>query len=89
MGIQQLNEQKLMTVREIRGRTIITRGIKPESLTENTYFVPSQTLDKKYIVRKTEYYWTCQCPDYKFRKVECKHVHAIKFWLMLRERMNA
>ncbi len=84
-----LNEQKLMTVREIRGRTIITRGTKPEALTENTYVVPSQTLDKKYLVRKTEFYWTCQCADYKFRKVECKHIHAIKFWLMLREQMTA
>jgi len=79
----------LMTVREIRGRTIISKGIRPELLAEDTYVVPSQTTNQKYLVKKTPNYWTCLCPDYKFRREECKHIHAVKFWLMLREKMNA
>jgi transposase-like protein len=83
-------EQKLMTVREIRGRTIIARGIRPEQFSEDAYFVPSQSdATKKYKVKKFPYYWTCTCPDYEFRREACKHIHSVKFWLMLREKMNA
>jgi transposase-like protein len=84
-----MENQSLMTVREIRGRTIISKGIKPEALTEDTYLVPSQNSNEKYHVTRTENYWACTCPDYKFRREVCKHIHAVKFWLMLREQMNA
>jgi len=84
----QLNEQKLMTVREIRGRTIIARGTRPEALSQDAYLVPSQSSNEKYQVTRTENYWTCTCPDYKFRRGVCKHIHALRFWLMLREKMN-
>lgn len=82
-------EQKLMTVREIRGRTIIAKGLRPELLNEDNYLVPSQSSNEKYRVIRTENYWKCNCPDYKFRRLECKHIHAIKFWLMLRDKMDS
>jgi len=85
----QYNEQGLMTVREIRGRTIIAKGIKPEVIAEDSFIVPSQSSNQKYVVKKFPHYWTCTCPDYQFRGVDCKHAHAVRFWLILREKMNA
>ena len=78
-----------MTVREIRGRTIISKGVRPEILNEDAYLIPSQTTNQKYLVKRSLDYWSCTCPDFKFRIGECKHIHAVKFWLMLREKMNA
>jgi transposase-like protein len=87
--LYDMENQQLMTVREIRGRTIISKGIRPEALNQDTYLMPSQSSNEKYQVIRTENYWTCTCPDYKFRREVCKHIHAVKFWLMLREKMNA
>ncbi len=81
-------EQKLMTVREIRSRAIISKGVRPEVLSQDTYLIPSQSSNEKYRVTKTPNYWTCTCPDYTYRREVCKHIHSVKFWLMLREQMN-
>ena len=89
ISIGRVENKKLITVREIRGRAIIEKGIRPEILSQDMFIVPSQNSKEKYTVRKTPNFWICTCPDYKFRNVECKHIHAIKFWLMLREQMNA
>jgi len=78
--------QALMTVREIRGRCLVEKGIEPEVVSKDIYLVPSQSSNIKYRVEKTADYWKCNCPDYKFRRTECKHIHAIKFWLLIRER---
>lgn len=80
--------QALITVREIRGRAIIEKGTKPKTLSQDIFLVPSQNSKEKYKVERTDNYWKCNCPDYKFRRVECKHIHAVKFWLMLREKIN-
>ncbi len=50
-------------------------------LEKNTYLVPSQTYDKKYVVRNEGFRWVCTCPDNQHRKHNCKHIEAVKIWL--------
>src|SRR3989344_6948422 len=56
---------------------------------ENEWLVPSATSGTRYRVSKQFDAWNCDCPDHKYRKVECKHVRAIKFWQeIMREQMT-
>lgn len=71
-----------------RGYSILKQGIEPKVLKENTYLIPSQTDDKKYHVFKVGEGWICECLDFFYRRVECKHICAIKFWLRIREKLN-
>ena len=32
--------------------------------------------------------WCCTCPDHTYRKVECKHIWAVKLWLELRKKLE-
>lgn len=74
--------------RMIRGYSILAKGDTPISINKETFLVPSQSSDKKYkVTHKQE--WTCNCPDFKHRKIECKHIHAIKIWIRLRQKINS
>lgn len=43
------------------------------------HLVPSQThAELFYDVIQTVGGWTCTCPDYKYRKRECKHIKSVK-----------
>jgi putative transposase len=33
--------------------------------------------------------WSCDCPDFTYRHIECKHIHAIRFWQTLKEQLVA
>jgi len=33
--------------------------------------------------------WECECPDFQYRHVVCKHIHSVKFSLGLRERITS
>lgn len=64
---------------------IYGRYIKPEDRTENirvnsnTHYVNSFTNeDKFYRVDCIDGIWTCTCPHYKYRGVECKHIKKVK-----------
>src|SRR3989338_5438845 len=48
------------------------------------YHVHSQTSNRDYDAIKTDSIWQCNCADHIFRKVCCKHIHAIEFSLKLR-----
>ena len=85
-----------MTVREMRGmamaNTIGRRDnleVSIKRLNKLTYKVKSQSsVDKWYIVVKTyNSGWTCECPDYTYRNVECKHIHCVKFSKLLRKKI--
>jgi transposase-like protein len=82
--------------REMRGlalaNTIGRRSnldVSIQRLNKLTYKVRSQTSpDTWYSVIKTySQGWTCDCPDYSFRHVECKHIHADKFSKLLRKQI--
>ena len=76
-----------MNNREIRGLAILSKGDTPLMVNEQTYLVPSQSTDKKYKVQHADL-WTCECPDFQNRKEPCKHIHAIKFFLKMRNKVE-
>lgn len=51
---------------------------------ERVYLVPSQTNGERYKVLHHYKFWSCGCPDYKYRQVKCKHIYGVKYWLDLK-----
>lgn len=78
--------------RMLRGQNMINNGVTPVVLGRNTYQVPSQSGNGVYKVISNYFGgmsgWSCECPDHIHRGVECKHIHAIKFWLALKEKLT-
>ena len=57
-------------------------------LSDYHYHVHSQTTKRNYDVVKVGTKWTCSCPDYTFRHVCCKHIHAVEFSIELRREVR-
>ena len=74
--------------RAIRGYAIIAKGDEPKQIKENVFKVPSQNSEKYYYVTNKNSEWHCTCPDHKYRKVICKHIYAVKFWLALKQKLE-
>jgi len=74
--------------RIMRGHAILAKGEQPKPLAENTYLVQSQSGNGNYHVVLIEGEWRCECPDFQFRKVVCKHIHAVRFWLALKKKIE-
>ena len=76
--------------REVRGLAILARGSQIVRLTGLRYKVRFQSRNGAYLVAlNNRHEWECECPDFQYRRVVCKHVHAVKFSLNLRERITA
>jgi transposase-like protein len=69
--------------RLLRGHQMIENGIEPKQLSQNKFEIPSQSKDLNYIVTSYANSWICTCPDYEFRHVTCKHIHAVILWQRL------
>lgn len=68
-----------MNQREIRGKQIAKKQDQIIKIDSTHYKVRSQTKNKKmYKVTSTETGWSCNCEDYKFRKMHCKHIYAVE-----------
>ena len=78
----------MKNIRELVGETIANKGDQIQRVDEQHYNVKSQTTDKTYNVIATEKGWFCECPDHIFRKVCCKHIHAVEFSIKLREQVK-
>jgi len=76
-----------MDEREVRGYSIVSKGNPPQLVNEETFLVPSQSSDKRYKVT-LQNTWVCECPDFQFRKVKCKHIFAVEFLLKMRDKLN-
>ncbi len=74
--------------RVLRGAQIIEKGIEPKQLTHNSFEIPSQSKDLNYIVTCYANSWRCTCPDYQFRHVTCKHIHAVTLWQKLSRKLE-
>src|SRR5688572_18072293 len=76
-----IEPQPLPTTREERGRQIAKMGgIRKVGA---RFAVPSQTpgaLAPTYLVDLVDE--TCTCPDYELRRLRCKHVEAVLFWIV-------
>lgn len=71
--------------RERRGKTIAKKRNQITRIEESSYMVNSQSSDKRYEVIATESGWTCSCPDHTYRRVCCKHIHAVEISLRIRK----
>ena len=52
------------------------------------YTVKSQTTHRKYDVIDTESGFVCNCPDFTFGKICCKHIHGVEFSIKYREEVR-
>ena len=71
--------------REMRGLQIAQLKDQIQRIDDGTYKVSSQSGNGKYDVLSTERGWTCSCPDHQFRRVCCKHIHAVEISRKMRE----
>jgi len=76
----------MMTVdqRPTRGLAILALGNQIKRIDGSTYKVKSQSNGGSYLVVRNGEGWSCDCPDHKFRRVTCKHIHSVLFSLTLR-----
>ena len=77
--------------REERGRMIAEQPNAIQRLDEGTYKVVSQSGNGMYDVLRSKYYamrWVCNCPDWVYRQVKCKHIWAVEFSLRLRNKVK-
>jgi len=67
-------------MREVRGYAIISKGDTPQKIDKDTFTIPSQREDKIYTITMGKNP-TCTCPDFENRHKDCKHIHAVRFYL--------
>ena len=73
-----MQAQELLDVRKARGFEIAQTGQVKKS--GNSWMVPSQSNGASYNVEflKFEHKRSCNCPDYQYRKIKCKHIFAVE-----------
>lgn len=74
-------------MRVVRAYAIISKGDTPKQIAKETYTVPSQSGNGEYTITKNGE-WKCSCPDFVDRKKDCKHIHAVKLFLGLKEKVR-
>jgi transposase-like protein len=77
------------SARILRGQSMVERGFEPTQIDDVTYQVASQSGTGLYTVLDKYNAWACDCPDFTYRHIECKHIHAIRFWQTLKEQLVA
>ena len=76
--------------REERGRLIADKPNQIMRLDERFYRVASQSGHGMYdVIKKQTTGWLCDCPDFAYRNVQCKHIWAVQFSLNLRRVVEA
>ncbi len=68
---------QLIATREQRGEAIANLTGQVQRIEENFYTVQSQSGHGQYAVTKIDGEWICECPDNKYRHIDCKHIHAV------------
>jgi len=67
-------------MRVVRGYAIISKGDTPKRIDDKTFTIPSQNGNGEYkIVMAKKCH--CSCPDFEKRRMDCKHIHALRFYL--------
>jgi transposase-like protein len=81
----------ILLPREERGRAIAEKPNQIVRQDERFYKVASQSGHGMYSVTRTEKFaigWICNCPDFTYREVKCKHIWAVEFSNKLREKVK-
>lgn len=77
-----------MNQRELRGQQIIEKNNQITRINENHYKVNSQSRNKQHDIISLESGWSCSCEDKYFRKICCKHIHAVEISLKIRKQVK-
>jgi transposase-like protein len=80
--------QQTINLRETRGLEISKLANQITRIDEFTYEVLSQSGNGKYVVCFSENEYRCECPDYRFRGVKCKHIFAVEFSKKMKEQVS-
>lgn len=81
--------------REMRGLAIASTDGMVTPISEITYRVRSQTnSEMSYLVTKLDHQinrcdWRCECADYRYRHVVCKHIHSVRLSQLLRAKAES
>ena len=78
----------LVNSRKLRGLAIAQASNQVVRLDDRFYRVASQSRDVMYDVVRTKAFaigWICNCPDFTYREVKCKHIWAVELSLKLRQ----
>ena len=70
--------------REERGQAIAQSSGQVKRIDDYLYVVKSQSHNGEYTVNKVDGEWLCDCADFIYRHVKCKHIHAVNFSLSMR-----
>ncbi len=73
--------------REEKGKQIASRHDLVR-IRNDYYIVRSQTTYRQYDVYKSDNVWHCNCPDHTYRKVCCKHIHAVEISVKIRDEVR-
>ncbi len=76
-----------MNARQARGQTIVEKQGQIRRINDTQYEIKSQNSDSLYDVVGTEFGWSCSCPDHQFRKVCCKHIHAVEISIKIHQKV--
>lgn len=74
--------------RMIRGKEIYNTLGQIKQLWQDTFYVKSQSGHGVYTVSNTERGFLCDCPDHRYRMVECKHIWAVKLFLKIKAKVR-
>jgi putative transposase len=73
--------------RMVRGFAIISQYGQIQQPEAHAFKVRSQSGNGQYVVTNGKE-WDCTCPDHTYRKVVCKHIFAVRFWISLKEKIE-
>jgi transposase-like protein len=81
-----ISQQELENLRQQRGSEIVSKkGNQVSRIDECLYTVKSQSGNGEYTVAQVDNELVCECPDFQFRHVKCKHIFAVELSKSLRE----
>ena len=68
---------KTTNSRKLRGVQLLAHN-KVEMLNDSTFRVFSQSGQGSYVVVRKGLNWVCECADFEFNRVICKHIYAVE-----------
>jgi putative transposase len=82
-----MTTENLTNGRMVRGFAIIAQYEQIKQEETHTFRVKSQSGSGQYVVTNGKE-WNCSCPDHVYRRVVCKHVFAVRFWISLKKKID-
>ncbi len=77
------------SLRQMRGLAIVAAGGQVKRISDELFWVKSQSTDAFYIVMRRVEKWGCNCLDFEATGKPCKHVYATFYALDLPNILSA